>query len=100
MIRQSTSSASAARRCSGRCVLNGDYVHKAAEAAARMALAVLGKRPGPEQVEWLFLTTLSRRPTTEEAAAMLGLLKEGPGVRGLEDVLWALLNSAEFTTNH
>ena len=31
---------------------------------------------------------------------MLGLLKEGPGVRGLEDVLWALLNSAEFTTNH
>ena len=44
-----------------------------------MALAVLGKRPGPEQVEWLFLTTLLHQPPTEEAAAMLGVAQGGPG---------------------
>jgi hypothetical protein len=36
----------------------------------------------------------------EEASAMLRLAQTGEGPHGLEDVLWALLNSAEFTSNH
>jgi hypothetical protein len=81
-------------------LLNSDYVHQASQSGARAVLALLGGRPGAAHVEWLFLTTLSRRPTTEESTAMLELLKQGKGRRGLEDVLWALLNSAEFNTNH
>jgi hypothetical protein len=82
-------------------LLNGEYVHKAVAAGARAARAVNGGRVGADHIEWLFLTTLSRRPTTEESAAMLGLLKEEAGpTRGLENVLWALVNSAEFNTNH
>lgn len=80
--------------------LNGAHVQEAVKAGAKAALAVHGPKPGPAHVEWLFLATLSRRPTADEAAAMLRLAKEGKKVRGLEDVLWVLLNSAEFTTNH
>jgi hypothetical protein len=81
-------------------LLNGDYVHKAAQTGAKAALTVNGQRPGPAHVEWLFLTTLSRRPTAEEQTGLTELLKNGKGTRGLEDVLWAILNSVEFATNH
>jgi len=81
-------------------LLHGEYVHRATQAGARVAVAVNGPRPGREHVEWLFLATLSRRPTPEEAAAMLKLAQAGKGRRGLEDVLWVLINSAEFNTNH
>jgi hypothetical protein len=81
-------------------LLNGDFVQKAAQAGASAALTVNGQRPGKGHVEWLFWTTLSRRPTADEMTAMLGLLQENKGARGLEDVLWVLLNSTEFNTNH
>lgn len=81
-------------------LLNGDYVHKAVQAGAKAAKAVNGQHSGPTHVEWLFLATLSRRPTAEESAAMLQLLKDSKGKGGLEDILWVLLNSVELTTNH
>ncbi|HEX7901675.1 MAG TPA: DUF1549 domain-containing protein [Planctomycetota bacterium] len=46
-------------------------------------------------VEDLYLRTLSRRPTPEERA-----LWTGEGDEYWEDLLWALLNSKEFGTNH
>jgi hypothetical protein len=81
-------------------LLNGEYVHKAAQAGARAALTVHGPRVGPDHIEWLVLGTLSRRPSAEESAALLELARAGKGVRGLEDVLWVILNSAEFNSNH
>jgi hypothetical protein len=81
-------------------LLNGDYIHQAVRAGVREIRSVLGARPTPAHVEALFLATLSRRPTPEEASAMLELAQTGEGALGLEDVLWALLNSAEFTSNH
>ena len=81
-------------------LLNGDYIHAAVKDGARAALAVNGRRPAAEHVDWLFLTTLARRPTDEEAKTMLDLVKAGKGQRGLEDALWVLINSAEFGTNH
>jgi hypothetical protein len=81
-------------------LLNSDYIHQATKSGAKTALTVAGRRSPADQVEWLFLTALSRRPSAEEASAMLALLKEGKGVKGLEDVLWVLLNSVEFNTNH
>jgi hypothetical protein len=79
---------------------NSRYVSRAVRAGSKLARAVHGGRPGAEHVTWLFLATLSRPPRAEEATAMLTLMREGRGLRGLEDVLWALLNSAEFNFNH
>jgi hypothetical protein len=81
-------------------LLNSDYIHQATKSGARTAQTVVGRRTPGMQVEWLFLATLSRKPTDAESASMLELLKEGKGVKGLEDVLWVLLNSVEFNTNH
>lgn len=56
-----------------------------------------------QRIETLFLATLSRPPTDEERKACLASLENrSPGERGkqLGDVLWALLNSAEFAFNH
>jgi hypothetical protein len=81
-------------------LLNSDYVHKAAVTGAKAAMTVNGRKPGAAHAEWLFLTTLSRRPSSEESAALLEAFKSAREPRGLEDVLWAILNSTEFVTNH
>jgi hypothetical protein len=81
-------------------LLNGPYVQEAAGSGSRVALAAHGSRPGRAHVEFAFLATLSRQPTDEEANAMLDLVKTSKGNRGLEDVWWTILNSAEFNSNH
>lgn len=51
-------------------------------------------------IEDVYLTALSRRPTQSEAARMIAHVeKAGPGT-GYADVMWALLNCAEFISNH
>ncbi|HJT77174.1 MAG TPA: DUF1549 and DUF1553 domain-containing protein, partial [Gemmataceae bacterium] len=56
------------------------------------------------RVETLFLATLSRKPTPEEAARLCAYVDRGgpkhDSKRALADVFWALLNSAEFMLNH
>jgi len=81
-------------------LLNSPFAHEAVQAGARLATTLRGKRIGPSHVEWLFLSTLSRLPDEREAAELLELVRGEQGLRGLEDVLWVLLNSAEFNTNH
>lgn len=57
-----------------------------------------------ERVEVLFLSTMSRPPTDAEREKFTRFVKsggtEGDRRRALGDVLWALLNSAEFVLNH
>jgi hypothetical protein len=52
----------------------------------------------------LFLSTLSRHPEAAEREMMLKTVAaaktDDERQRALGDVLWALLNSAEFTFNH
>jgi len=44
---------------------------------------------------------VSRRPTEREVQAIRALLAETPSRQeAWEDMLWALLNSAEFSFNH
>jgi hypothetical protein len=81
-------------------LINGDFLHQAAQTGAKHVVAAVGRRDAAAQIEWMFLATLSRRPTAEESAAMLRLVQEGKALSGVEDVLWALVNSAEFGTNH
>ena len=70
-------------------------------------LQALNAFPGlsaEEQVEVLFLATLSRRPQPEEQAEFARYVESGGSTQSsqqaLQDVLWALLNSAEFLFNH
>jgi hypothetical protein len=56
------------------------------------------------RVEVLFLSTLSRQPTDEERTRFVAYVEQGGtnnnSRQALGDVLWALLNSAEFVLNH
>jgi hypothetical protein len=56
----------------------------------------------PEQViEGLYLTTLSRRPTEAELGRLRQYVADSAdAATGYRDVLWVLLNSAEFLFNH
>ncbi len=48
-----------------------------------------------------FLRTVSREPSDEELDRAVTYLRQAPSVRrGLEDLLWALVNTKEFGTNH
>lgn len=60
--------------------------------------AYLKTKPTPEQtVEWLYLSTLSRRPSSDElAAAQRYLKKTGDPARGFAGVLWMLVNRSEY----
>ena len=56
------------------------------------------------RIEALMLATLSRPPSPEETSAFLAHLDGADSTserrRALGDILWALLNSAEFAMNH
>jgi hypothetical protein len=57
-----------------------------------------GEKNDEAIVEELYLRTLSREPTRKEVAtSLLHVKKTGNRTEGFEDVLWALLNSAEFS---
>ncbi len=57
-----------------------------------------------ERIEVLYLATLSRKPRPSEWKLLDGYIDEDTKgnelQEGLADILWALLNSAEFTLNH
>lgn len=62
---------------------------------------VVGSARGVEAIEKIYLATLSRRPTSDEVSRLTKYLNESGGVSqdALGDVLWAVLNSSEFTFN-
>jgi hypothetical protein len=67
----------------------------------RVAKLVKEKKSPTEAIEELYLASLSRPPTADERAKTLGYLdQQANKQQGLEDVLWALLNSKEFMFNH
>ena len=61
------------------------------------------EKPGAtkQAIDHLYLATYSRLPTTDEQLECQQVLSRAPNPReGLEDLLWALLNSREFLVNH
>ncbi len=82
-------------------LLNGDTVNnKIRQGGVIDAYLKEGLEP-MQIVERLYITTLCRKPTESEIAALTPLFGEGADVKqGLEDVFWALLNSREFLFNH
>lgn len=83
-------------------LLNGDFLNKKiADKAGRVEKLVAAKAPAAKAVEELYLVTLSRPPSADEAAKAAVWVKSAPSVReGLQDLLWAMVNSKEFLFNH
>jgi hypothetical protein len=60
--------------------------------------AIVGNTSKPEEaIERIFLTTLSRRPTAEELKNLTAYVDRVGGITAYGDILWAVLNSSEFT---
>jgi hypothetical protein len=56
-----------------------------------------------DRLRTLFLATFSRQPSEPELSVcrmQLGKYAESDRRKGYSDILWALLNSAEFALNH
>lgn len=55
----------------------------------------------PQIIEKIYVRSLSRLPTEQEAGALTKMIAEvGNNPAGLEDAFWAVLNSREFMFNH
>jgi hypothetical protein len=83
-------------------LLNGDFLNKKIDApTGRIATLLKAKTSPPAIVEELYLCTLSRPPSAEEAERATRWLEEAPSVKeGAADLLWVLLNSREYLFNH
>ncbi len=87
-------------------LMHGTLVHGATDLASSGLLKSLNAPffTDAQRVETLFLATLSRYPEPEEQEKMLAYVSEASDdeqrSRALGDILWALLNSAEFTFIH
>jgi len=66
-----------------------------------VSTAMEGAKGPAAVIERLFLRSLSRRPTPPELTRFTSHVEKAANPRtGYGDVLWVLLNSAEFTMNH
>jgi hypothetical protein len=88
-------------------LMNGKFTDKATNPDRGMLIAAAVDLPfmsNNQKVETLFLMTLSRKPTSEEALRFNKYVNDG-GTSGdpkkaLGDVFWVLINSSEFILNH
>ena len=87
-------------------LMNGQLVHGSTDLSSS---GLLRSMQAPfftdqQRLETLFLATLSRMPNEQEKTEMLEYLKAADSSAernsALSDILWALLNSAEFTFIH
>ena len=83
-------------------LLNGDTVNQKVNNGGVIANLLKDKKPPEQVIEELYVRCLTRKPTAEEVASVMELVKEDgadPKVV-LTDLFWALLNSQEFMFNH
>jgi hypothetical protein len=82
--------------------VSGDTINSKVSAKGNVVGRLLSaKRSQAAIVEDLYLRTLSRYPDSEEKQFAENIIEKDNGMRrGLEDLLWALLNSEEFIYNH
>ncbi len=75
---------------------------KIANAEGRARKLAESSKTEPELIEDLYLSTLSRRPTTDELQTAGKAFAADGATRktAFEDLMWALINSAEFVFNH
>ena len=83
--------------------INGDTLNRKLMAdEGRLASLAASGKPDDEILDELYLSALSRRPSTPERQSLLAALG-GAGTdrrRAIEDLAWAVLTSREFLFNH
>jgi hypothetical protein len=80
---------------------SSDIEDKIASEGGRVARIVQSKTPPEKAVEELYLAAFARFPDAGELRkARLYLAQQKDERRGLEDLVWALLNTREFMFNH
>ena len=81
---------------------NGDLVQrKLTDKKGRISKLIESKVADETAFTEFYLVTLSRFPTANEVGHCRTILASAAGRRaGLEDILWAMLNSREFLFNH
>ncbi len=84
-------------------MMNNDQLQKQIDASPEsgtvLSRIVTRTADNREAVEELFLTVLARRPSEKDTQIALDHLSASENrAVGFEDLLWGLLNSAEFTT--
>jgi Protein of unknown function (DUF1553)/Protein of unknown function (DUF1549) len=81
---------------------NSDEIeNKLQNGNARIAKLFEAKRSTPQMIEELYLAAFSRFPTPQEIANATNYIERDTEPRkGVEDLLWTLLNSREFLFNH
>jgi hypothetical protein len=81
-------------------LMNAAQMSRVAPATEQLAQSAADEAGGVEQ---LYLAALARRPTTDEVRLMAAFLARHDGHSAAERysaVLWVLMNSAEFVSNH
>jgi hypothetical protein len=79
-------------------MMNSAQVNAAKEAVARCSE---GTKAPAEVIDNLYVRVLSRRPTPQELDRMSTYISRAVDPpTGYADILWALVNSSEFTLNH
>lgn len=84
-------------------LMNSENLHeRLAHPEGTVARLAASDRSDADMVEELYLMTFSRFPEPDEKAAALRAFTNPDATRrtAAEDVLWALINSAEFVFNH
>ncbi len=79
-------------------LMNTNLTHRAGEVAARVAQSAGTDRS--RVIEALYMTALTRRPKAAEMQRMSAYVAKQGHQQGYAGVMWALLNSAEFVSNH
>lgn len=83
-------------------LINGELVtRKLTDKNGRLSRMINDKTSADEAVTELYLVTFSRPPSEDELVSAREFVDNAESTRqGLEDVLWALINSREFLFNH
>jgi Protein of unknown function (DUF1549)/Protein of unknown function (DUF1553) len=80
-------------------LMNSPLTNRANQTAARVMRT--NRNDQARVIEDFYLMALTRRPRPEELERMAAFVdKQGGGQQAYGGVLWALLNSAEFVSNH
>jgi Protein of unknown function (DUF1549)/Protein of unknown function (DUF1553) len=86
-------------------LMNGKFMANATSLEKNKTLATVAASSAsiPAKIETLYLVTLARPPRPEELERMVSHVNNGPmeeQAQRLGDIMWVLLNSAEFSLNH
>jgi len=83
-------------------MMNGKFLADELRQNEALDSIAADKNPTAERIAMLYRMMLSRQPRPEEVARLAPYLDDEPNQlrQRLGDILWALLNSAEFRLNH